>query len=170
MDLELAEPEIVSLDEFLIAGLAHRGRPEDDFEAIWTDFDERFDEFDGLTRTGEYYGVVYEYDRDSEEFTYVAGVPVEDAGPLSPKLTAVEIPASTFAVFETDAPETGSLLLEITETWAANTEYEPIDGPLFEYYGAGDEPTARSGGYEFYVPIEDDPDATDDADGNADAY
>jgi len=155
MVLELEEPEIVTLDEFVIAGLAHRGPPEDDFEAIWADFDERFDEFGELRKTGEYYGVVYEYDPGSEEFTYVAGVPVDDVDDLSPELTAVEIPEATYAVFETSTTETGSLLTEVTEEWAENADHEPIDGPMFEHYGAGDEPTERTGGYRFYVPVDE---------------
>ena len=156
MALELSEPDIVTLDEFMIAGLAHRGPPEDDFEAIWTDFDERFDEFPELTKTGEYYGVIYEYDQGDDEFTYVAGVPVEDESDISPELTVVEIPESTFAVFETSATEMHDLLAEVTEEWAESADHEPVDGPMFEYYGAGNEPTERTGGYEFYVPIDDD--------------
>ncbi len=167
MVLELEEPEIVTLDEFLIAGVAHRGPPEDDFEAIWTDFDERMDEFDELTRTGEYYGVVYEYDQGGEEFTYVAGVPVEDTEGLSPELTVVEIPESTFAVFETSTAATDDLLTEVTDEWAENADQEPVDGPMFEYYGAGNEPTERGGGYEFYVPVDDVGDTYDD---DADTY
>lgn len=162
MVLELEEPEIVTLDEFVIAGLAHRGPPEDDFEAIWADFDERFDEFAELRKTGENYGVVYEYDSGGEEFTYVAGVPVEDTDDLSPELTAVEIPEATYAVFETDRAGTDSLLTEITEEWAENSDHEPIDGPMFEHYGAGSEPTARAEGYQFYVPIDDDTAETDE--------
>ena len=155
MALELEEPEIVSLDEFMIAGLAHSGPPEDDFEAIWVDFDERFDEFDELRKTGEYYGVVYEYDRGDEELTYVAGVPVEDTEDLSPELTVVEIPEATYAVFESTTAEMDDLLSEVTDDWAENADHEPVEGPMFEHYGAGYEPTDRTGGYEFYVPIDE---------------
>ena len=167
MVLELEEPDIVELDEFMIAGIAHSGPPEDDFESLWAEFDDQLDEYDGLTRTGEYYGVVYEYDQGSEEFTYVAGVPVEDTDGLSPELTIVEIPESTFAVFETETAVTEDLLTEVTGEWAENADEEPVDGPMFEYYGAGNEPTERTGGYEFYVPIDDE---TVEGEADDDAY
>lgn len=154
MALELEDPEIVTLDEFMIAGLAHRGPPDDDYETLWTDFDDRISEFDGLRKTGEYFGVIYEYDQGGEEFTYVAGVPVEDTDDLSPKLTVVDIPESTYAVFDASATAGPDFLSAITDDWADQSGYEHVGGPIFEHYGAGYDPMDRTSGYELYVPIE----------------
>jgi len=158
MTLEVEDPELVTLEEFTVAGLAHRGPPEDDNEALWNDFDVRVGDFATLTGEEDRYGVVYQYDQSGEEFTYVAGVAVDDLSDLSPELTVVEIPHAEYAVFEMDAAAVDDLLNQVAHDWAEDAGNAPVEGPIFEKYGPDYDPTRRTEGYELYVPVDGDVD------------
>jgi predicted transcriptional regulator YdeE len=154
MELEQAEPDVVQVEEFTVAGLAHRGPAGDDFDDLWVDFNQRVDDLAAITPGRESYGVIYEYEEGGDEFTHVAGVPVDDTDDLSPELTIVEIPAGPYAVFQTSASDMTDLLTQLHGDWTVDVEYERVMGPMFERYDAGYDSVNRDGTFEFSVPVE----------------
>lgn len=155
MTLELADPDIVTLDEFMVAGLAHRGPAGEEFDRIWSDFNERVDDLAEITPGDESYGVIYEYDEGGDDFTYVAGVHVEDTDDIAPELTVVEVPAGPYAVFETSASDISELMGQLGGDWALEGDYEHVMGPMFERYDSRYDSVSRDGTFEFYVPVDE---------------
>lgn len=155
MVLELEEPEIVTLEEFKVAGLAHRGPAGEEFDEVWVNFNERVDDLASLTAGEESYGVIYEYDEGGDDFTYVAGVPIDDPTELAPEITIVEIPAGPYAVFQTSASDVTELMGQISGDWSLDADYERVMGPMFERYDSDYDSVSRDGTFEFYVPVDE---------------
>lgn len=154
MVLELEEPELVTLDEFTVAGLAHRGPPEDDFGGLWEQFSGHADELAEISASNESYGVIYEYEQGGDEFTYLAGIAVEDTNDLAPELTVVEIPEQTYAIFPEQEAAVGDIVEGIHDDGFSDYEYNRVEGPAFERYTEDYDPALSDAGFELFVPVD----------------
>lgn len=155
MSIDATDPSVETVEEFVVAGLAHRGPPEENHRDLWTDFAERVEDLAALTDRDEIYGVVFEYDESGDDFTYVAGVPVDDPDALVPELTAVEIPGGPYARFESSVGNVEDEIERITDEWADDSEYERASGPMFERFPADADPSDPSTPAAFFVPVEE---------------
>lgn len=99
-------------------------------------------------------GVCMEFDLENEEFTYVIGVE-KSQGKVPDDFIEKEIPAATWAIFESVGPMPGAIQevwSRIFSEWLPSTGYEHADGPELEVYPMGD---ATDSNYkcEVWIPI-----------------
>jgi predicted transcriptional regulator YdeE len=136
---------------FTVAGVAERGA-EIDIDRLWAAFDRYADALEGVAVGTDRYGVVYDLDTDAPGYTYLAGRRVDSIEGLDPELAVVEIPD---AVYDAFTPTAGSVndVVDATESAAFETG-ERTDGPMFERYGPGEDPTDPTVALELYVPVE----------------
>jgi AraC family transcriptional regulator len=90
-------------------------------------------------------------------FTYVAGVEVERLERVPDGLTAVSVPANTYAVFT----HTGHIsrlsdtVRQIWGRWLPASPYRHVPAPDFEWYDERWDPQTGEGAIDIYVPIAD---------------
>lgn len=99
-------------------------------------------------------GVCMEFEPALKEFTYLIAVEKPE-GPLPEDLTQKEIPAATWAIFESVGPMPDAIQKvwqRIYSEWFPATGYEHAGGPELEVYPAGD---MDAGSYrcEVWIPI-----------------
>ena len=88
------------------------------------------------------YGVCVNINPESDEFSWIMGVAVENYDKVTPELCTLEIPAATYAVFTTPAVDNDDFPNSIAGTWKyildewfPNSDYEIDDTKLdFEFY------------------------------------
>jgi AraC family transcriptional regulator len=99
-------------------------------------------------------GVCMDFDLGNEEFTYVIGVEKPNVE-VSDEFIEKEIPAATWAIFESVGPMPGAIQEvwgRIFSEWFPSTGYEHADGPELEVYPAGDT-NDRNYKCEVWIPI-----------------
>jgi AraC family transcriptional regulator len=158
------EPRIVRKPAFLAAGMAGRFTPATTsrIPELWERF-ARGPMFAVPHRCGTHtLGICVDADPATVEqagFTYVAAVEVDRVDALPDDLTAVTIPASTYAVFT----HTGHIsrladtVKQIWGQWLPASRYAHVPTPDFEYYDERWSPETGNGEIDVYVPIEGEP-------------
>ena len=99
----LEAKNIVTKPAFTVVGMRVRTTPGNpNMMQLWMDFDGQ-QRVRGRTKPGVFYGAMHHFDTPTNEFDYVAGVQVQ-AGQTAPEgMVSWQIPAQTYAVFETHA-------------------------------------------------------------------
>ncbi|WP_459193510.1 GyrI-like domain-containing protein [Halosimplex sp. J119] len=157
MVLDTADTETERHGNFLVAGVAHRGKDVDE-SALWASLDDYADELEAAAIGTDYYAVMFDVDADSGEFTYVAGREVDSADDLSAELTAVEIPHATYAVLRPEYETVDEMVTTIhREELDYDDDSDDVHAPIFERYESGRDPTTVAD-REIYVPVRDDED------------
>lgn len=152
--------KIVDKEAFQVIGKGKRvstcnGENLKDIPAFWdevntTDLDKLICEAAG---NNEMLGICMEFDHPNEEFTYFIGAEKksEEDGSLEVK----EIPAATWAVFESVGPMPHAIQgvwKRIYSEWFPSTGYEHGGGPEFELYPPGN-PNDENYRCEIWIPI-----------------
>ncbi len=146
------EPKFVDLDAFTVMGIMVHAMPDQvDFRAVWEDAFMPHHEFiKALSTDKSYYGVWFPHHADGIP-DYIAGMRVPEGSPAPEGVTARQVPASRYAVFECAMPDIGKTYGYVYNTWLAASPYEfPPGGADFEYYppeGVTDQPCA------VYIPV-----------------
>ncbi|WP_435319816.1 GyrI-like domain-containing protein [Haloarchaeobius sp. TZWSO28] len=148
-------PRIEHHDSFTVVGLSTRATSETDLGAHWVDFDARHDTYTGLTDTQEAFGVLFDFDVDTDSFTYIAGVEPSASATVPADVERVDVPGGTFAVFTTRIDEVGDVMDYIYDEWFPTSEFERSDRPVFEHYGPEFDPANPAATLEVYVPVEE---------------
>jgi AraC family transcriptional regulator len=153
--IELKPIRFAGRESIVVAGLTERYTPltKVQIPVLW----QRFVPWLGdiPERAGEEtFGVCFNYGTDGS-FGYLAGVRVTEAVSLPTELTAIEIPAATYAVFAHTGP-----VSTIGATWQAIFhQWLPASGctlegePNFELYTDQFDPRTGTGLVEIWVPL-----------------
>ncbi|MGD6958789.1 AraC family transcriptional regulator [Rossellomorea aquimaris] len=152
--------KIVDKEAFQVIGKGKRvstcnGENLKDIPAFWdevntTDLDRLICEAAG---NNEMLGICMEFDHPSEEFTYFIGA--EKKSEKNRSLEVKEIPAATWAVFESVGPMPNAIQgvwKRIYSEWFPSTGYEHCGGPEFELYPPGN-PNGENYRCEIWIPI-----------------
>ncbi|KAA0561543.1 AraC family transcriptional regulator [Bacillus sp. CH30_1T] len=152
--------KIVDKEAFQVIGKGKRvstcnGENLKDIPAFWdevntTDLDRLICEAAG---NNEMLGICMEFDHPSEEFTYFIGA--EKKSEEDRSLEVKEIPAATWAVFESVGPMPNAIQgvwKRIYSEWFPSTGYEHGGGPEFELYPPGN-PNGENYRCEIWIPI-----------------
>ncbi|BCB02679.1 AraC family transcriptional regulator [Bacillus sp. KH172YL63] len=152
--------KIVDKEAFQVIGKGKRVSTRDgenltDIPAFWGEVNSS-----GLDRkiceaagTEEMLGICMEFDHPNEAFTYFIGAGKKGSG--DPSLVVKEIPAATWAVFESVGPMPNAIQAvwkRIFSEWFPSTGYEHAGGPEFELYPPGN-PNSKDYRCEVWVPI-----------------
>jgi len=153
MALETAAAKTEHHGGFTIAGVARRDTEVDE-ATLWRAYEDHVDDLEAEALDEDRYGVLFDHDEDSGEFTYVAGRRVDSADNLPAELTVVELPEAEYAVFTPTAESVDEVVEAIEHEGLDGQDRAP--GPLFERYDASVDPAAPGTPLEFYVPVDED--------------
>ena len=118
----------------------HYDGDESIFERLWTEFGDRWDEFEDLAATDEAFGVTTNFQPEPMEFDYVVGVATGGGEEVPDDFTSVEVPGGSYACFETTLESFESDYDEVVEGWLPDSGYGRRPGPEYARYGESFEP------------------------------
>jgi len=147
------EPKFVDLKAFTVMGILVHAMPDKvNYEAVWEEqFMPQHAAIKAHSTDQAYYGVWFPHHEDGVP-DYVAGMAVSEGAPVPESVTAREVPASRYAVFECTMETIGQTYGYIYGTWLEASPYEfPPGGADFEYYP----PEGGEGTPAVYIPIRD---------------
>lgn len=150
-----AQPDIVERPAFTVAGLKYRGRNEEgEVPALWGQLGAQGQALDEAASSPHGYGVIGNFDRESGEFDYLAGMEVPSAEAAPEGLDTWEVEAQRYAVFPTTLDDLMDTMRLIYETWFPSSGYRRADGAEFEFYGEEFDPEDRASRMYLYIPVE----------------
>ncbi len=105
------EVEIKTIPSFTVMGMYGRGKTPSEFiPRIWEDLEKRIDEINKLILSKTTFGISYDIDKKSQEFSYIAGYKIEPGTKLPEGFTSHTFPELTYALFK-------CTLQTLNETW-----------------------------------------------------
>ncbi|NBI27527.1 GyrI-like domain-containing protein [Chengkuizengella marina] len=156
------EPTFVKKDEFKIAGLQCRSQMKENEDQkeigqLWEQFMGSMPNIKNKTKANTTYGLCFDFDPQTNEYSYVSGVEIDDSNiSLPDKVVVKTIPASRYAVFtyKGDMNGVGDAFKYIYETWLPQSGEKPLDDYSFELY---DErflgPNDKNSETDIYIPL-----------------
>jgi len=149
------EPQIVTKPAFTVVGMLLRTTPmTPEIPALWSRFAPRMDSIAHPAEPGVSYGVMDHYDVETSQFDYMAGCAVEQVNALPEDMNRWDVPANTYAIFETTIPSLGQTMDTIYNSWLPASGYRHATGPYFERYGETFTPDDPTSTLLIYIPIE----------------
>jgi AraC family transcriptional regulator len=153
--------KIVSKEAFKVVGKSTRISSTNDdnslaISRLWDEADAEglLQTLSNLAGSRELIGVCTDYEQEKGEFTYIIAIE-KPSGVLPGDFIEREIPAATWAVFESVGPLPGAIQKvwrHIFSEWFPSTEYQHANAPELEIYPAGDT-NERNYKCEAWVPI-----------------
>jgi AraC family transcriptional regulator len=129
------EAEIITRNDFWVVGLRHYGTNEnEEFPALWRAFWPRHKEIADRVEPVYAYGIIDEYDSETNEMGYLAGIEVPEGCDAPEGMVKIHIPAQTYAVFQCTLPTLMETIGKIHEEWLPASTYRRAEGPEYEYY------------------------------------
>jgi len=151
----MQEAKIVSLDKFLVVGMAYLGKNENnEISQMWDRFIPRIPEIKHLAEgPGMSYGVCAE-EQASGLTDYVAGLPVKQLDDIPDGMVGREVPAQTYVVMPAyGLDDIGPTYNRILKEWLPKSGYRPGVGPDFELYPETFDPNDPESRIDIYFPI-----------------
>jgi len=146
------QPQFVNKPAFTVVGmLIHTMGKSPEIPQLWDQFVPRIGETRHGAESGASYGLMDHFDRAAGTMDYMAGNPVERVGELPAGMNRWDVPANTYAVFETTLPKISETFDTIFSTWLPTSNYQQTAGPYFERYGedfSPDDPRVS-----IYIPV-----------------
>ena len=145
------QPQFVTKPAFTVVGLRIHTKPmTPEIPQLWDQFVPRIDEVQHVSEPGVSYGLMDNFDQQRSVLDYMAGNPVEQVDDLPTGMTSWDVPANTYAVFETTLSTIGETFGAIYNAWLPTSGYQPAAGPYFERYPETfpDNPTLS-----IYIPV-----------------
>ncbi len=149
------EPKITQKDGFTVVGLKVRCTTGDtgDIPQLWGELMGRMEEIPNLLRDGNSYGLMHNYDEETEAWDYVAAFGVSEAADVPEGMVSLEIPPQTYAVFPCTMPTIEQTYETIYSTWLPESEYEHAPTPEFEIYPPTYNPEDENSQFQIYIPV-----------------
>lgn len=154
-----AAPTFVTLPAFMVIGIADEVEPgqTERIGQMWARFVPLMGGIPGRLNPAVTYGICcpLEDARESDRFSYVAGVQVGSLEEIPRGMTGVQVPAARYAVFghvHGIGPALVRTMRYIFGEWLPASGYE-LSGPDFEYYDERFDPATSTGEFFIYVPI-----------------
>jgi AraC family transcriptional regulator len=145
------QPQFVTKPAFTVVGLLLHTQPmTPEIPQLWDKFVPRIDEIQHGAEPHVSYGLMESFDQMSR-LDYMAGVSVETVDGLPEGMAQWNVPANTYAVFETTLSTIGDTFGYIYNTWLPTSGYRPAVGAYFERYGETFSPENPS--LSIYIPI-----------------
>ena len=158
------EPQFVTKPAFTVVGMCIQTTAlSPDIPNLWQKFGPQMSEvqylaepvgIDGVMTHHIAYGLMDHYDENTGKFDYLAGEAVTKVEELPAGMTAWNIPANTYAVFETTLPTLGADFGHIFSTWLPLSGYQQANGPYYEHYGETFNPDDPTSTLSIYIPVE----------------
>ncbi|MFB6082496.1 MAG: GyrI-like domain-containing protein [Halanaeroarchaeum sp.] len=151
----MQDPDIVDDGGFTVVGLHYQGsNQQGELASLWETAGESWDELGAIAADDDAYGVSYGGDPETGEFEYVAGVRADPDATIPGEYTAVDVPESTYAVFETTLSSIQETMNWVHGEWLAESGYELAMGPEVEIYDDAFDSTDPDAVFDVYVPVE----------------
>jgi AraC family transcriptional regulator len=148
------EPKIVVKPAFTVVGMLIHTRPmTQEIPDLWGKFGPRMDEVQHVAEPNVSYGLMDHFDQTLGRLDYMAGVAVVQAADLPTGMTQWDVPANTYAVFETTLPAIGETFGHIYNTWLSTSGYQQLAAPYFERYGETFDPSDPASTLSIYIPV-----------------
>jgi predicted transcriptional regulator YdeE len=149
------QDKVVNKPKFTVVGLKYRGKPRgDELSRLWQQLNERMAELESLPQTGDAFGVMDNFDEESEEFDYLAGVEVESVQEPPDGMEVWHVDSQNYAVFKTTLNKLMDAYHEAYDEWLPQSNYRRTPGPEFEYYDKAFDPDDPESPMYLYIPVE----------------
>jgi predicted transcriptional regulator YdeE len=150
----MQKPRFESREAFRVIGMHVRSTPfSDDFPKLWDAFIPRMDEIIGRSEKHASYGVEWDSDKESDQFSYLAGFAVVADAPIPEGMMEVHIPAQEYAIFDFELKDIQATMMYIYKKWLPTSEYRTSGGPEFELYDERFNPKKGKDEMSMYVPV-----------------
>jgi predicted transcriptional regulator YdeE/DNA-binding transcriptional ArsR family regulator len=146
------EVEVKALPAFTVIGMRDRGiKPTDFIPPLFKGLEERFDEIKGKVKSNNVFGISYEIDKSTKEFSFLVGYEIGSGTEVPEGMTTYAIPEHTYAVVKCTLPDL-SQAWKFASQWIKENGYKDISPPEFELYPESHE--KENDPMYIYVPIE----------------
>ena len=147
------QPKFVTKPAFTVVGLLiHTKGKSPEIPQLWDQFVPRIDEIKHRAEPYESYGLMDRFDRATGAMDYMAGNSVKTVGELPVGMSRWDVPANTYAVFETTLSKIGEAFDDALGTWLPTSGYRQVAAPYFERYGEDFSPNNPV--LTIYLPVE----------------
>ena len=127
------EVEIKSRPAFTVMGMQSRGKVAKEFiPDLWQRFIKQYDEIKDKIKSGTTYGLSYNKDKTTKEFSYLAGYEIDPGVEIPEGFITHTIPELTYAVIKCTMP-TLFEAWNFTSEWIAKNGYKDISYHYGEY-------------------------------------
>ena len=149
------EPQFVTKPAFTVVGMLLRATPmSPEIPQLWDRFAPRIDEIPHLAEPDVSYGVMGNFDTATSQFDYLAGCSVTAVDEMPEGMRRWDVPAQTYAVFETTIPTMGQTMDAIYTHWLPTSGYRQVNSMYFERYGETFSPEDPASTLSIYIPVE----------------
>ena len=146
------QPQLITKLAFTVVGLLIQTTAKNaEIPALWDQFVPRMGEIPHQSAEHASYGLMSNFDRTTSTVDYMAGSPVEKVGALPAGMSSWDVPANTYAIFETSIAKIGETFDHIFSTWLPTSGYQQVNAPYFEYYGENFSPNNPV--LSIYIPV-----------------
>jgi len=150
--LNQSEPQLITKPSFSVVGMLIRTQPmTPEIPKLWDKFVPRIDEIQNGLEPHVSYGLMDNFDQTGMD--YMTAISVTQATEIPTDMTHRNIPANTYAVFETTIATVGDTFGYIFNTWLPGSNYRQSPAPYFERYGETFDPTSDPN-FSIYIPVE----------------
>ncbi len=147
--------KVINKQKFTVVGLRHRATAgSEQLKQLWQQLNERMAELEHLPQTGDFYGLIDNFDEDSGKFDYMAGAEVEAVDDVPDGMDVWVVDAQNYLVFKTSLSQLMDTYRHINETWLPNSNYRRLPATEFEYYGDAFHPDDPESEMYVYIPVE----------------
>lgn len=150
------EYRIENYPAFTAVGLKARyGQNSKDIPKLWDAFVPRMGEVTHKADFPHSYGLMGNYDPASGEFDYMACLPVTEPTDIPEGMSVWEVPAQTYAVFDSTLQTVSQTFDSIYKEWLPTATVVRTAGPEFELYDGDFDPEAGKFDLSIWIPIQD---------------
>jgi AraC family transcriptional regulator len=148
------QPEFVTKPAFTVVGMLIHTKPMTaEIPQLWQQFGPRMHDVPYVAEPGVSYGMMDHFDLERGQMDYMACSAVEKVAELPAGMSRWDIPANTYAVFETTMATIGETFGYLFDTWLRTSGYQQVAAPYFECYGATFEPGDPTSKLSIYIPV-----------------
>ena len=143
-------PKIITKPAFTVVGLRIRAAAKSpEIAQLWDQFVPRIGELQHSPEPHVSYGLMDNFDASGMD--YMAGNPISDTAELPSGMARWDVPANTYAVFDTTLATIGQTFDDIFGKWLPTSGYQQAAGPYFERYPETFSPDTPA--LEIYIPV-----------------